>query len=70
MSKSVELLRRIQPYLNDCDFPLGLVDDVNAHLLSVSGNGADVPIIDWEVGADSVSALDLYSLGAGNGKVL
>jgi hypothetical protein len=62
MDKATELLKRIQPYLNEWDFPLGLADDVNAFLLV---GDADVPIIDWEVDADSVSALDLYSLGAG-----
>jgi hypothetical protein len=65
MDKATELLKRIQPYLNDFDFPLGLDDDVVAFLLFEygSGNDKDVPIIDWEVDADSVSALDLYSLG-------
>jgi hypothetical protein len=62
---AVSLLKRIQPYLNDWDFPLGLADDVVAFLLFESGNDQDAPIIDWEVDADSVSALDLYSLGAG-----
>jgi hypothetical protein len=42
-----------------------LADDVVAFLLFESGNDQDAPIIDWEVDADSVSALDLYSLGAG-----
>jgi hypothetical protein len=64
---AVSLLKRIQPYLNDWDFPLGLADDVVAFLLFESGSGNDkeAPIIDWEVDDDSVSALDLYSLGAG-----
>jgi hypothetical protein len=62
MDKATELLKRIQPYLNDWDFPLGLTDDVNAFLL-----GGDHSILeDWEVDADSISALDLYSLGDSN----
>jgi hypothetical protein len=62
MDKATELLKRIQPYLNDWDFPLGLTDDVNAFLLS----GDHSILADWEVDADSVSALDLYSLGDSN----
>lgn len=59
MDKATELLKRIQPYLNDWDFPLGLADDVNAFLLC----GDHSIIDDWEADEDSVSALDLYSLG-------
>jgi hypothetical protein len=33
MDKATELLKRIQPYMNDFNFPLGLTDDVNAFLL-------------------------------------
>ncbi len=62
IDKATELLKRIQPYLNDWDFPLGLTDDVNAFLLI----GDHSILADWEVDADSVSALDLYSLGDSN----
>lgn len=58
-NEAIELLKRIQPYLNDWDFPLGLTDDVNMFLL----DGDHSIIIDWEADKDSVSALDLYSLG-------
>lgn len=57
-NEAIELLKRIQPYLNDWDFPLGLTDDVNMFLY-----GDHSIIIDWEADKDSVSALDLYSLG-------
>lgn len=59
MDKATELLKQIQPYLNEWDFPLGLTDDVNAFLLC----GDHSIIDDWEADEDSVSALDLYSLG-------
>lgn len=58
-NEAIELLKRIQPYLNDLDFPLGLADDVDTFLFG----GDHAIIIDWEADEDSVSALDLYSLG-------
>jgi hypothetical protein len=59
MDKATELLKRIQPYMNDFNFPLGLTDDVNAFLL---GGGHSI-LVYWEADEDSVSALDLYILG-------